>query len=344
MIHLMFMLFMLTILFIYGFSLSSQKQKYVFMSFEHTDILRGIAALIIMLQHFAGENGIRYLTPLGGTGVAIFLIISGFGLNESYKKYHIKNNSVKIRRGYWNKKILKVFLPYAVFESIMILIFKWDSITPWTWILDITSIRPMYWYLQIILISYISFYICSINDKFYRYRYGILGVCGILLFLFGYEIRAEQAISFLAGVLISDNKLFFKNIMLKYRFTIMFFLLGIIFLIIKQIPVVRSMQGTYIWSLIQMIMKTSLALGFISITGILSKLCNNVFLIFMGKISYEFYLVHFAALRVLKFSCNDFLLDIMFLLLSIIGAWLFKSIWEKIILLFKTIRKISKLC
>lgn len=59
---------------------------YKFMSIQHTSICRAVAAIIIILQHVSGRFGIRYLTPLGGIGVAIFLILSGYGLNESYKK------------------------------------------------------------------------------------------------------------------------------------------------------------------------------------------------------------------------------------------------------------------
>ena len=53
------------------------------------------------------------------------------------------------------------------------------------WLLDITSIKPVYWYLQIILISHISFFICSLNNKLYKNRYYIWGFTGLLLFIFG---------------------------------------------------------------------------------------------------------------------------------------------------------------
>ena len=49
---------------------------------EYTTALRGIAILIIMLAHcFGGFT--RALTPLGGIGVSIFLILSGYGLTKS---------------------------------------------------------------------------------------------------------------------------------------------------------------------------------------------------------------------------------------------------------------------
>lgn len=65
---------------------NKQTADFKFMSVQHTNICRAVAAIIIILQHVAGGFGIRYLTPLGGIGVAIFLILSGYDLNESYKK------------------------------------------------------------------------------------------------------------------------------------------------------------------------------------------------------------------------------------------------------------------
>lgn len=55
------------------------------MSKSHTNICRGIAAIIIVFQHVACGFCVRYFTRQGGIGVAIFLILSGYGLNESFK-------------------------------------------------------------------------------------------------------------------------------------------------------------------------------------------------------------------------------------------------------------------
>ena len=78
---------LLCALWLVGFFFENKRTAdFKFMSVQHTNICRAVAAIIIILQHVAGGFGIRYLTPLGGIGVAIFLILSGYGLNESYKK------------------------------------------------------------------------------------------------------------------------------------------------------------------------------------------------------------------------------------------------------------------
>lgn len=51
---------------------NKQTVDFKFMSVQHTNICRAVAAIIIILQHVSGGFGIRYLTPLGGIGVAIF--------------------------------------------------------------------------------------------------------------------------------------------------------------------------------------------------------------------------------------------------------------------------------
>lgn len=87
-------IFLVICLVLYGVGFLKPMTKYSFMSFEHSNACRGIAALIIMLQHVAGKFGVRYFTPLGGVGVTIFLILSGYGLNESYKRRGIRGGGI----------------------------------------------------------------------------------------------------------------------------------------------------------------------------------------------------------------------------------------------------------
>ena len=63
--------------------------KGISMDKNSTTIYKGIAILAIMMCHAAGYFGggnITYFTPLGGIGVAIFFLLSAYGLNESWNK------------------------------------------------------------------------------------------------------------------------------------------------------------------------------------------------------------------------------------------------------------------
>ena len=86
----------------------------VFMGQDYTQMLKGIAIIIIMLGHCSGlwVCG-RLLTPFGGIGVSLFLIMSGYGLNESYLKRGLG--------GFWKKRFSKVYIPYIIAALILVL-------------------------------------------------------------------------------------------------------------------------------------------------------------------------------------------------------------------------------
>ena len=52
----------------------------------NTKVMKGVALLAVMLCHLMGKfgGGTTLFTPLGGIGVSIFLMLSAYGLNESF--------------------------------------------------------------------------------------------------------------------------------------------------------------------------------------------------------------------------------------------------------------------
>ena len=63
-------------------------------------ILRGVAILSVLLTHT------HYISLLGLGGIVLFLILSGYGLQCSCEENGL--------RGYWKKRIEKVWLPYVL--------------------------------------------------------------------------------------------------------------------------------------------------------------------------------------------------------------------------------------
>lgn len=53
---------------------------------SNTKVMKGVAILAVMLCHLMGKfgGGTTLFTPLGGIGVSIFLMLSAYGLNESF--------------------------------------------------------------------------------------------------------------------------------------------------------------------------------------------------------------------------------------------------------------------
>lgn len=75
---------------------------------DYSMIGKGLAIAIVVYGHLGEFFHIRYLTPLGGIGVAMFLILSGYGINESWKKNGYQD--------YWKKRFVSVYIPYLIIE------------------------------------------------------------------------------------------------------------------------------------------------------------------------------------------------------------------------------------
>lgn len=161
------------------------------LSFSTTNCLRGIAILLIMVGHVSGTMNTVVFSPLASTGVALFLIISGYGLNESYKKHGLEH--------FWRKKVLRVLLPYS-FVFICLALYKQDW-SPMNWILNLLGLQTSYWFIAFIVKCYIIFWLSSLLLP--KYRIATMIVLSIGLLMWGDGLEAPQAFSFVLGVIIS---------------------------------------------------------------------------------------------------------------------------------------------
>ncbi|MPQ45334.1 acyltransferase family protein, partial [Clostridium tarantellae] len=123
-------------------------ESFSYLSKDHTTIVKGIAALIIIIAHVANARGFSILNPLGGVAVSIFLISSGYGLNESFKKNRLnnffKNRLLKIIIPYWLMLIFYYFINYNKFilKDCILVAFLINCLT-YTWFIQYIMI----WYL-----------------------------------------------------------------------------------------------------------------------------------------------------------------------------------------------------
>lgn len=84
-----------------------------------SEYIRGIAIAAVVLEHIlCGVFGVisGHLASIFGIGgVTIFLLLSGYGLYQSYCKNGLQGKT------FWNKKMQKVFIPYAVITVVFYL-------------------------------------------------------------------------------------------------------------------------------------------------------------------------------------------------------------------------------
>ena len=93
------------------------------LSRQNTLWMQGVSALLIMLMHFVMqlEDYPRFFNIFGSVAVAVFLFISGFGINESYKTHGINN--------FWKKRFLRVIIPcWTIFLFQLPFVEHFDSV------------------------------------------------------------------------------------------------------------------------------------------------------------------------------------------------------------------------
>lgn len=224
--------------------------------------------------------------------------------------------------GYWKHKIIRVLIPYFL---VCILSVTFDLLT------GTTVIIPYYWYLDFIFLWYVVFYAVIKIPNLYDHRYLVLGIVSISVFIIGCVLnnglRAEQAISFLLGVWLSDNYEKIKSKVTSTYVIAAFLILSIALLSCKQIPTVRMLEDSVVWQGIQLVMKVSAAISIIALIYRIKVMFINGTIYFVGSISYELYLVHFQILGLLN---NGIIGIIAFATISLLGSWTIFKLTEKI--------------
>ena len=164
---------------------------------DNTNMLRGLAILMVMLMHSSCDLGLRCFTPLGGIGVSLFLLLSGYGLAESFKRKGLTD--------FWKNKFSKIWIPYIIVLIVLTFIARSD-VNWWQLLFEAVGINSRFWFVSFLLYNYLLFYVCYKSTRIYEYRYFLMGVFALCIFLFDNRIRAEQALSFMSGVFLSDYK------------------------------------------------------------------------------------------------------------------------------------------
>lgn len=264
---------------------------------NQTNIIKGLAIILIITCHI-GNFFTRVTTPLGGIGVALFLMISGYGLQKSFCKCGVSF--------FWRKRLISVFLPYFVVQVIFHIVTRRFNLMDF--ILDITLIRPRFplgWYLNYLLIWYFAFWVIHYSKVLQKKRCFWLMLFGIGISIFYFftlsSIRFEQSFSFILGYIVSyDGGIKIGSKHYSNTNIILSFVVGFGVLLFKQNSYIRSFP--YLLEVMDLIIKTSISIALLQL--ILLGKTNKCLIIniigtlmaWLGTISYELYLVHGYAL------------------------------------------------
>lgn len=187
-----------------------------------------------------------------------------------------------------------------------------------------------YWYVVYQLLCYTAFYFVIKYAS--KYRIKLLLLCSLISFLFLPEIMAEQSLSFVVGVWISDNKIRLNEITnKKYCLLLCIFLaIGLMFLAVKQMPDIRSFQDTPIYNLVQLLIKLPLGIVVILSCHFLKKIICTALFIATGIYSYELYLTQMPGLKYLN-HYNVFIFIPMTILVAVLLHYINEKISKRIL-------------
>lgn len=225
-----------------------------FMSIAHTNALRGLAIICIMCMHASCDAGARVLTTFGGIGVALFLLLSGYGLSISFQRFGI--------RCFWRKKLIRIWMPYALFIVALTLIRgDFSHFFSYDFLLDFACLRTSYWYISFLIYNYILFYLTHRYALLNQYKYVLFGLLAVGLLCFDTRIRAEQALSFVSGIWIANNTERAHHIA-QSKWSFMWLFVSALALLCKQVPIVRDLYDCdrVLASLIDMMVKFPFAI------------------------------------------------------------------------------------
>lgn len=212
-------------------------------SLSTSNAVKGVSILGIVLFHIILQFNIHPLfNVFGGIFVSVFLLLSGYGLNESYLRYGLS--------GYWHKRWEKVFLPAILFVCIFNLL--WPDGTFRKCIEDLLNIHQTYWFLFHILKCYLLYWlVMSLRTKrpILWLATGAVALFAFSQLWYGNNLESGQTLSFVTGVWLSRNKQQITHRAKKgYTKTLsIFFLIGCFAYAVKLIPQLHSLKYSLVY-------------------------------------------------------------------------------------------------
>ena len=295
-------------------------------SIDNSNCIKGIMAICVVLHHLSGRTNLTGMfSDFGAIAVGCFFFISGYGLYTSYTK-----KGLAYFIGYpWNrfKKLIIPFifciLLYQVIKFIFLKKLIFESILRG----NVDWILPYSWYIFIAIIFYFVFYLTfkyskkSFTGIFCCWIFTLFLFCLLVLLHWG-GYWAKSLFLFPIGI---SYKYFEHKFINKSPMNILVIFCFILILIIALAHFDVKYKDSYIANLAP----------YIFILPLTTINISSLFFRFLGKISYEIYLVQGIIFLIMGhtvklFEINsNYIFICLSLLFIIISAWLIKYLLDK---------------
>ena len=255
-----------------------------------TNAVRGICALAIFLFHIIiGISSSAVFHFWGGMFVAVFLILSGYGINESFHKHGLKD--------YWHKRLTKVIVPTLVFASCFSLFDPQRNMQ--TLVNEVLYITPTYWFVFHVTKCYVVYWLAR---RYMGKRWGLfLILCAVVCLNYqacDMHLESEQSFSFLFGVLLSEKKEWFnRQSAQKVRVAVCgCFLIGLLAFGLKTLPTLHAYIGTVSYNYLLCPFRLTWGIVALYLLARLNVIERSRMLAFCGRTSLEVYIAHIPLL------------------------------------------------
>ena len=304
---------------------------------DHTIELKGVAILLVMLGH------VNVIPHAGAYGVALFLMLSGFGLVQSYIKSGLDS--------FFSKRLSKVLVPYAIITIVWIIAFGHPAITNDDFyhlaitILGIdlnATIDPSMWYISFIIIWYLAFFLIFSANISITIKIAFLFLFSVLLYknadIFPPPAGAGLYVAaFPLGSLIGVVYEKVKGYAIDKWILLLFVIVSLVSLILS-LYFYKGIDVSFFDYAATNIASAFLIIGITSILRVAN--INITPLKFVGILSYEMYLIEFMflmkAYHLLSFISSDGIKSVLFVVIVCIFAYVYKYVLS---IVFKALRK-----
>lgn len=285
-------------LMIINFSVSESKSY--FLTKEYTQNWKGFLCIFILVSHFLEIyqwDGVVYnMHSFAYIVVAIFFMFSGYGL-----KYSLNKNPDYLDH-FFRKRLLKLYIPY--FVSIVLIRIIWmikNSRFDFS-IVDFLKSCVGYdaiWFIKVIFIFYFIFWFvykyCSKHQTLVMLAATIIYM---LIVCFVFKTHRQwygSVLAFDLGIILADNPKKTVSILKKRSSVVIAAVAFIVFSFAYRYTKEYVFLG---WFVCRNILCLSAMLVFLVFTYRVK--IGNKFLSFMGKFSYEFFLIHLTVIYLIK--------------------------------------------
>lgn len=314
-----------------------------YLGVQSTNGLKGFLSLGIVFHHLThwvttGEEFSNF-GYMGTYVVSVFFFLSGYGLyiQNERKEDYLDN--------FLSKRLSRILIPFIFISSIYLIYrnINGQALTI-TFFVDLfkkgSTVIYNGWFVNIIILMYVFFYI---SFKMFSNRTISILINTILIVVYiVLAIRLEygfwwynSSLPFVLGLLWAKNKNSIDEILNKYYFIILVCITGLLFIshqysfVLKKLHIVDSVSYGFAANIDNIIFTIFFILMVRKIDF------SNKYLLFLGKISFELYMIHGLVMSIfgkcfVTSRLNDVVFTILVAVTSITLAWIINSIVRKI--------------